>query len=495
MSALPETSLICKNLKSATSEPDIVDELITSEVNKKFLIGPYTEPPFDIYRINPIGIATGKYSDKKRLIVDLSAPHDSEGNSINELIAKEEYSLSYISVDDAINQIQHTGRHSKLCKLDITDAFKLIPVSPKLWPFYGICWKQQYYFYTKLTFGCRSSPKIFDLLSTALCWILSTNYQIEYIIHYLDDFLTIDRPNVVAERTMAILSKVFTALNIPVSPHKTLGPSESLEFLGITLDTSNMEARLPANKVQRITQTIKSFCKRKKVTKRELLSLLGHMNFASRVIIQGRSFISYLLNLAASVKQLHHHVQLTGACQQDLFMWYTFTDQWNGNSVFLQETTTLAHDINLYTDAAGGIGFGAFYDGQWFHGHWPHQISLNSSEMSIAFMELYPIVLACMIWGHKWSGLRIRLHCDNQATVDIIRKGRSKCAYIMPFMRRLTWCTFIHNFVLTAVHIPGKQNNIADALSRFQMDRFHDLAPAAKKSQNPIPDYDNVPLY
>lgn len=472
-----------------------MSKLVTSELEKKFIIGPFNEPPFDIYRINPIGIATGKYSDKKRLIVDLSAPHDSEECSINELIDKEEYSLSYVSVDDAIQQIQLMGRQSKLCKLDITDAFKLIPMSPKLWPFYGICWNQQYYFYTKLTFGCRSSPKIFDLLSTALCWIISTNYQVEYIIHFLDDFLTIDAPSVLAERTMAILLMVFKKLNIPVSPSKTMGPCDSLEFLGITLDTVKMEARLPANKLQRISRTIESFCERRSVTKRELLSLLGHINFASRVIIQGRSFTSYLLTLAASVKKLHHHVHFTQACRQDLYMWHSFMEQWNGHSVFLHDATTLAHDIDLYTDAAGVIGFGGYYHGQWFQSHWPQHISLDKSDMSMAYMELYPIVVAAIIWGPKWAALRIKIHCDNQATVDIIKKGRSKCEYIMPIMRRLTWCSFINNFVLTAVHIPGKQNNIADALSRFQTDRFRRLAPLADAHPQPVPAYNSVPLY
>ena len=38
--------------------------------------------PFPVYRVNPIGVAEGKYSNKKRLIVDLSAAHDDTSDKV-----------------------------------------------------------------------------------------------------------------------------------------------------------------------------------------------------------------------------------------------------------------------------------------------------------------------------------------------------------------------------------------------------------------------------
>ena len=55
----------------------------------------------------------------------------------------------------------------------------------------------------------------------------------------------------------------------------------------------------------------------------------------------------------------------------------------------------------------------------------------------------------------------------------------------MEWVRDLTICT--HNFYFQAVHVPRKQNNIADALSRFQMERFRQLAPHLSASPEPIP--------
>ena len=87
--------------------------------------------------------------------------------------------------------------------------------------------------------------------------------------------------------------------------------------------------------------------------------------------------------------------------------------------------------------------------------------------------------MACVLWGHQWRNKRILFHCDNEATVEIISKGRSKVSSIMRLMRKLTYYSAMQNFVTHAIHIPGKQNNIADAISRFQMRKFRQLAPHA----------------
>jgi len=87
---------------------------------------------------------------------------------------------------------------------------------------------------------------------------------------------------------MALLSTIFHRLCIPLSAKKTVGPTTCLEYLGVILDTILMQARLPSNKQERIANIIRSFQHRRSCTKRELLQLLGHFNFASRVIAPGR---------------------------------------------------------------------------------------------------------------------------------------------------------------------------------------------------------------
>ena len=79
-----------------------MQELIDKECLKGYLYGPFKSPPFKTYRVSPLGLATGNYSGKKRLIVDLSSPHDDPNHphddpshvSIIELIDKDSCSMT-----------------------------------------------------------------------------------------------------------------------------------------------------------------------------------------------------------------------------------------------------------------------------------------------------------------------------------------------------------------------------------------------------------------
>lgn len=59
---IPESSYTCSSLQSALAEPDIIISNLSKELNNGFMIGPFTSPPFHIYRISPISIATRKDS-------------------------------------------------------------------------------------------------------------------------------------------------------------------------------------------------------------------------------------------------------------------------------------------------------------------------------------------------------------------------------------------------------------------------------------------------
>ena len=58
---------------------------------------------------------------------------------------------------------------------------------------------------------------------------------------------------------MALITLIFNRLNILISKKKTVGPTCTIEYLGIILDTVSFEARLPNEKVERISNVIDSF--------------------------------------------------------------------------------------------------------------------------------------------------------------------------------------------------------------------------------------------
>ena len=76
----------------------------------------------------------------------------------------------------------------------------------------------------------------------------------------------------------------------------------------------------------------------------------------------------------------------------------------------------------------------------------------------MAYLDLCPIVIAAVLRRSDWAGKRILFHCNNSSTVCIIKKGRSLSREIMSFIRRLTICSAKYDFVVHAVHLPGKYN-------------------------------------
>lgn len=486
----------CKNLLSARTQPTIVSQLLKEECEKGYILGPFAISPFESYRVSPIGVATGKYSNKKRLIIDLSAPHNDVNNfSVNDLIDKEQCSLTYVKLDDAIKKICETGKGSLLCKFDIKDAFKQCPIRKEQWNLFCIRWAGSIYVLVRLAFGCRSSPVIFDTLARSVCWIAENHHGVECILHLLDDFLTIDRPESDANITYQSMIYIFECLGIPLSFNKTVGPCTCLEYLGVILDSQNMEARLPSDKILRIKNFIIKLLNKRSCTKRELLQLLGHMNFATRVILAGRTFISYLLKLAASVKQLHYYVHLSKLCREDLHMWVLFLENWNGVSLFYEKEFTTSHDLKLHTDAASTRGFSVVYGSHWIFSAWPSEMPGVPDDIwknSMTFMELYPIVAAAFVFSHEWRKKKILFICDNMAVVYILRKGRSKCPFVMKLMRKLTWLALINGFYFSAEYISTMDNTSADFLSRFQVEKYKDLNPYSDQNPTPCPAPENL---
>ena len=481
----PRFSRVSPNLISAVQHPEVVTLNLNKEVNLGRVAGPYSFPPLPALQCHPVGVVPKKHSSDWRTIYHLSYP---QGDSINDHIPKDPFSLSYVRVDDAISIIQSLGKGAFMAKTDLKSAFRLIPVHPDDWNLLGIYWQSRYFVDMYLPFGLRSSPFLFNQLSDSIEWILKHNYGLHHVIHILDDFFIAEPSKVLCLESFSTLLRVFMSLNAPVVASKTIGPSQVLEFMGIVLDSVRMEARLPDDKLTRIRDLLASFKKRRSARLVQLQSLVGTLQFACKVVVPGRTFLQRIINLTSGVPSRFHHIRLNREFFKDINMWKVFLTDWNGRSFFLDSSSTPTPDLELYTDAASSVGFGGFLQGHWFQGRWPPHLRLDRVRgISIEWQELFPIVVACAIWHPFFTGKRLQFWCDNESVVSIINSGHSKSPRIMDLVRFLVLISMKHNFLVRARHVPGVSNGIADALSRFQMQRFRALAPVADQMPCTIP--------
>ena len=89
------------------------------------------------------------------MIVDLSAR---DGASVNDGISAEVCSLMYASVDNAVSIVQHLGQGTQLVKMDLKDAYHIIPVHSQNHHLLGIQWD---FLDHNLRFGLQSALKVF----------------------------------------------------------------------------------------------------------------------------------------------------------------------------------------------------------------------------------------------------------------------------------------------------------------------------------------------
>ena len=162
------------NLKSALENAKIVQEKLNKELLKDRIAGPFDSPPFSNFVCSPIGAVPKKQSGKFRLIHHLSYPH---GQSVNDTIPREFSSVSYASLDDAIQLIKATWKGAFLAKTDIEAAFRIVPIHHLV----GFKWDGKYYFEKCLPMGASSSCKILEALSTALEWVAVNTLGIDKI--------------------------------------------------------------------------------------------------------------------------------------------------------------------------------------------------------------------------------------------------------------------------------------------------------------------------
>ena len=154
-------------------------------------------------------------------------------------------------------------------------------------------------------------------------------------------------------------------LGIPLALDKVEGPSKSLTFLGIILDTERMEACLPEEKLARIRHQLEVWQGKKKATKRQILSLVGLLQHATKVVRPGRTFVSRMYNAAAKLQELSHYTWLNKDFRSDLWWWHIFVSQWNGLSLFRHTSHSGTADRHIQTDASGSWSCGGCLDTYW----------------------------------------------------------------------------------------------------------------------------------
>ncbi len=123
-------------------------------------------------------------------------------------------------------------------------------------------------------------------------------------------------------------------------------PPSRFTFLGLELDSSARVIHLPEDQLVHLCRSLEDWSNHKATRKRDLLSLIGHLQHAAKA---GRSFFRRLIDLSSVAHHLDSFVQLNVTARIDITWWRTFAQQWNGTVRPCSTTTTSSTHRSMFT--------------------------------------------------------------------------------------------------------------------------------------------------
>ena len=141
-------------------------------------------------------------------------------------------------------------------------------------------------------------------------------------------------------------------------------------------------------------------------------------------------------------------------------------------------------DYEIYLDASLK-GLGGVCGKEVYHAIMPPELA----TANIATLEMYNILVAIRLWGRIWKHKTILFRCDNEAVVAVLNSGKTRDPDLAEISRNIFMQCALDDINLQIEHIPGRNNQIADLLSRWE-----DTSTPEAKLKNFLPDFINLPI-
>ena len=96
-----------------------------------------------------------------------------------------------------------------------------------------------------------------------------------------------------------------------------------------------------------------------------------------------------------------------------------------------------------------------------------HVIPNLPSNCTIVHLEMINVYIALNLWKKKLKGSTVVIYCNNMAVVSTLTSGRSWDEFLGTVVRNIWLITASYDIKLSVLHMPGKENGLADSLSRW----------------------------
>lgn len=344
--------------------------------------------------------------------------------------------------------------------IDLTDAFFHIPVHRQSRKFLRFEFQGDVYQYRALPFGLKTAPWVFTQVVAQVQAMRETNHMSLHL--YLDDWLA---PTDTFQQGLSQsreLTQLCDTLGLLVNKEKSeLIPKQQFTYLGVDYDLSTYLLRPTRENWAKVVQLGQTFMHSSTLPAVKWLQLIGLISSQEKLTTFGRLHLRHIQwalrrQWTISTHNLAQPVFVTEEARQGITWWLQESNVLAGTPINSPTTS-----VEIYTDAST-TGWGGHSGHHMFHGQW----STEEQHAHINVLEMRAVHLSLAALNPP-PGSHILISTDNTTVMTHVNKqGGLKSWSLFQETLRLYELAISHQWTLSAKHVPGALNVLADRLSR-----------------------------
>jgi len=428
------------------SENRAIDEIIDSLLSSGAIVKVQLPKVKFLSKIFVVPKSDGRY----RLILNLK--------DLNQYLPEEHFKMEdYRSVCNLMTNNAYMG------KIDLKDAYHLIPMHPDFYFYLCFSWRNKYYHYSCVPFGLASAPRLFTkILRPVLSYLRKQNFE---SVGFLDDFLLKSDSFVSCLSNIAKTKHTLESLGWLINFEKSvLIPCKRIQYLGFIFDSQNMSIELPLEKRLNVINICEILLKANydnKLTILQAAKVIGTLVSVCPAIPYGELYVRQLefekqRSLIANSGDFNRNIKFSNEAIRDINWWITTIQD------KIKSLTPESFSFVITTDASLS-GWGAHMGTNCTRGFWSHE----EAKLHINILELKAICYSLQAFANDKSNCRILIRSDSTTAISYINKYGGTRSCINHCIAKLIWqwCER-RNIFIHASYISTKANILADKLSR-----------------------------
>jgi hypothetical protein len=426
----------------------------------------------------PLFVIPKAESDKFRVVFD----HSAEPVALNSFIPRDKVSVVLDNMHDLGSALiraraTHGSAPLTLIKSDVSLAYRQLPMHP-LWQIKQIVtFKKERHVDRCNIWGDRAAGYLWCSFMGLVSWIAIHIKLLEDILTYVDDIFSWDFDSnlnfyepyeaFLPEKQCLLLS-LWDELGIPHELKKQVNGT-SLRIIGFQVDCVAMTITMPPTSITDLVAAIRGFARpRSRRPLRDFLRLGGWINWGLNVFPLLRPGLSTLYAKTKGKTQSRQTIWVSVGLCRELIWLADHIENLPGINLFVsREWSVQDAEVILYTDACpSGLSFWSPATNEGFQHRW------TGLQQGIFYLEAFAVLSSFSWYLHSRHIYvrRIVIFTDNENTVHMFNTLHAS-PLLNPILLTAVDLQVKFDVQLRVFHVPGVQNGIADALSRFDNDR------------------------